>query len=381
MTAITLSHKIRLVPTQEQRIYFAKACGTARFTWNWALAEWKKLYALGEKPGGLSLKKQFNAIKQKEYPWIYEVTKYASQQPFIFLQTAFTRFFRKESRYPRFKKKGVDDSFYIGNDQIKIQGNRIKIPRLGWVKMRETLRFIGKVISATVSRAADKWFVSVNVELNQKPAICENQVIVGIDLGIKTLATLYDGEKIQEVAGTKPLRNLLQRLRRTQRSLSRKQKGSNNRNKQCLKVANLHYRIKCLRQDVLHKLTTLITKTYSHIVIEDLNIKGMLSNRKLARSISDMGLYEFRRQLSYKSQLRGNHIEVVDRWYPSSKKCSSCGKVKAKLGLCEREYKCDTCGLEIDRDHNAAKNLFNVLSTASLAGFKVCGEAGAGSNA
>lgn len=187
MSAITLTHKIRLDPTFKQENYFRQACGVARFTWNWALAQWKKQYQAGNKPNGLDLKKQFNAIKPIEFPWTYHVTKYASQQPFIFLQTAFRRFFNNKSNYPQFKKKGVHDSFYIGNDHIKLDESKIHIPKLGWVRMREALRFSGKVISATISRIADKWFVSLNVELDQPPVACENQAGVGVDLGAKRL--------------------------------------------------------------------------------------------------------------------------------------------------------------------------------------------------
>jgi len=155
MVKITLTHKIRLKPTYKQENYFRQACGVARFTWNWALGEWKRQYEACKKPTGLGLKRQFNAIKPVEFPWMYNVTKYASQQPFIFLQSAFKRFFDKKAKYPQFKKKGIHDSFYIGCDHIKIEDKRVHIPKLGWVKMREALRFSGKVISATISHVAD----------------------------------------------------------------------------------------------------------------------------------------------------------------------------------------------------------------------------------
>jgi transposase len=193
MTAAALTHKIRLDPTGKQQTYFRQACGVARFTWNWALAEWKRQVQAGKNPNALELKKQFNAIKPVQFAWMYDVTKYASQQPFIFLQSAFKRFFNKQSNYPQFKKKGVHDSFYIGNDHIKLDGMKIHIPKLGWVPMREALRFSGKVISATISRTADKWFVSLNVTLDQPPLGCENQAAIGVDLGIKRPATLFDG--------------------------------------------------------------------------------------------------------------------------------------------------------------------------------------------
>ena len=372
MEAVRLSHKIRLVPSPVQDDYFRRACGVSRFTWNWALAEWRRQHERGDKPSGLRLKKQFNAIKPVEFPWMFEVTKYASQQPFLHLQAAFQRFFRKEARYPRFKRKGVRDSFYIGNDHIQVEQQRIRIPKLGWVRMREALRFSGKLVSATISRVADKWFVSLTVELDERPKPCESQEGVGVDLGINRLATLSNGQMVE---APKPLRRYLTKLRKLSRRLSRKEKGSKNWEKARLKLSQLHYRIRCIRQDSLHKLTSYLTDNYDEIVIEDLNVKGMLRNRRLARAVSDIGLHEFRRQLQYKAELRRNHVVVVDRWFPSSKTCSQCHTVKGKLTLGDRVFRCDACRLELDRDKNAAISL---MSTVSFTGFEACGEEGSG---
>ncbi len=186
----TLSHKIRLHPTPQQQVYLRRACGVARFVWNWALERWRQEYEAGSKPSGMALKKQFNAIKGEEFPFVYEVTKYAAQQPFLHLQTAFRNFFANRARYPRFKRKGVHERFYIGNDHVKLDAKRIWIPKLGWVRMREELRFRGSVVSAVVSRTADKWFVSLAVELEKMPQRCKSQAAVGVDLGINRLATL-----------------------------------------------------------------------------------------------------------------------------------------------------------------------------------------------
>ncbi|MEN8220773.1 MAG: RNA-guided endonuclease TnpB family protein [Pseudomonadota bacterium] len=355
---INLAHKICLDPTHKQEQYFRQACGIARFTWNWALAEWKSQSDAGFKPKAFELKKQFNAIKPIEFPWIYNVTKYASQQPFIQLQTAFNRFFQGISHYPQFKKRGHHDSFYIGNDHIKLEGNLIKLPKLGWVRMREALRFSGKVISATISRQANKWFVSLNVELYQAPKSCDSQAGVGVDLGIKALATLSNGEAFE---APKPLKKFLKKLKRMQRSFSRRVKGSNNRQKIRQKIAKVHARIKNLRHDSLHKLTSYLTDHFGGIVIEDLNVSGMLKNRNLSRAIADIGFYEFRRQLEYKSKYKGNYLLIADRWFPSSKTCSNCGHKKEKLKLSERVYHCEACGHKQDRDLNAAINLKNLL--------------------
>jgi putative transposase len=355
---ITLAHKICLDPNHEQEQYFKQACGIARFTWNWALEEWKRQYENGLKPTAFALKKQFNAIKPVDFPWMYNVTKYASQQPFIHIQTAFNRFFNGLGGYPKFKKKGHHESFYIANNHIKLDGKNIKLPKLGWVRMRETLRFSGKVISATISGKANKWFVSLNVELDQAPKSCESQAGVGVDLGIKVLATLSNGEAFE---APKPLKKYLKKLKRMQRSLSRRLKGSNNRPEIKEKIASAHAKITNIRRDSLHKLTSFLTDNFGGIVIEDLNVSGMLKNRKLSRAIADIGFFEFRRQLEYKSKYKGNYLLIADRWFPSSKLCSNCGHKKEQLKLSERVYHCETCGQSRDRDLNAAINLKKLL--------------------
>ena len=381
MSVVTLAHKIRLRPNREQEAYFVRACGVSRFCWNWALEAWKKLYDRGEKPNALELKKQFNAIKSEAYPWTYEVTKYASQQPFIHLQSAFVRFFRQQSQYPRFKRRGMHDSFYIGSDHLQLKGKRIRIPKLGWVRMRESLRFSGKINSATVSRTADHWYVSVSVELDEMPTPCENQEGIGVDLGINRLASLSNGETY---AGPKPLKTALKKLRRYSRWLSRKKLGSKNRHKARIQVARLHHRIHCIRVDALHKLTFHLTKSFDVIAIEDLNVRGMVRNRRLARAILDMGFHEFRRQLDYKTKLRRGHVVAVDRWFPSSKLCSNCNVIKDELLLGERMFRCEACGHELDRDHNAAINIARAVldpfSTVSSAGMDACGEESSGSH-
>lgn len=370
---ITLTHKIRLDPTYKQKVYFAKACGVARFTWNWALAKWEEKYQAKIKTSSFELKKEFNFLKAKEFPWIYEVTKYASQQPFIHLQRAFQGFFNKKSKYPKYKKKGVHDSFYIGGDQIKVEGKQVKIPNLGWVRLTESLRFEGKINSATITRKADFWFISFSMETNQKPQLCENQATVGVDLGIKALATFSDGKSLES---SKPLKKQLNRLRRCQRKISRRQKGSQNRTKAKIALAKIHYKVANIRNDQLHKLTTELTENYQYIVIEDLDVSEMLQQKRLSRQISDSGWYEFRRQLSYKSAIRGNKIFIADKWFASSKKCSSCGHHKNELKLSEREYNCTECHLKIDRDVNAAICLKQLISTVSFTGIDACGQDG-----
>lgn len=230
-----------------------------------------------------------------------EVTKNAPQTAIIQLGEAFKNFFAGRAKYPKRRKKGVHDRFTLTNDQFIVDGSRIRIPNLGWVRMRESLRFNGKILSATVSRVADRWYVSVAMELPDSSHLpkAENPGTAGVDLGVSALATLSTGEP--PVAGPKPHKALLQRLRRLSRSLSRKKKGSANRLKARKKLARLHARIAQIREDALHKLTTNLTRRFHTIGIENLNVRGMLANGHLVRSIADMGFFEFRRQLAYKA--------------------------------------------------------------------------------
>lgn len=373
MKVINRTHKILLDPTRKQKIYFQKACGISRFTWNWALSRWEEKYKAGEKTNALALKKEFNALKTEKFSWVYEVTKYACQQPFLHLQKGFQGFFSKKTKYPKYKKKGIRDSFYIGGDQIRIDKKTVKIPNLGKVRLRECLRFEGKITGVTVSRTADRWFISISVETQTIPKKCESQASVGVDLGVKSLATLSTGKTFPP---NNPLKKKLRQLGRLQRKLARRQTGSKNRSKIKHRIAKLHYKVACSRNDVIHKLTTELTENYRDIVIEDLDVSKLVKNKRLARSILDGGFYEFRRQLTYKAELRGNRIYVADPFYPSSKTCSSCGRCKDTLALSEREYSCTHCGLLLDRDLNAAKCLGKLLNTVSSTGIHACRQDG-----
>ncbi|MCG5496897.1 RNA-guided endonuclease InsQ/TnpB family protein [Ectothiorhodospira variabilis] len=374
------AHRIALAPNNRQATYFARAAGTARFAYNWALAEWQCQYAAWKqdnslpKPSQAALRRHLNAIKRKQFPWMLEVTKTAPQMAIIQLGEAFKNFFAGRAKYPKFRKKGVHDRFTLTNDQFRVEDSRIRIPHLGWVRMRESLRFAGKIMSATVSRVADRWFVSITVETEDPPRRpAENQGSVGVDLGVSALATLSTGDTI---TGPKAHTALLKRLRRVSRSLSRKQKGSSNRNKAKAKLARLHARIANIRSDALHKLTSDLTRRFHTIGIEDLNVCGMMANRHLARSIAEMSFHECRRQLEYKADQRGGQVVVADRWFPSSKMCSVCGAVQKAMPLSTRQWICPDCGVHHDRDVNAARNLahYAVSSTVSA-----CGEEGAGS--
>ena len=381
MTVIR-GHIIRLDPTNKQATHFSKACGVARLAYNWALAEWQKQYEADKnyrdecqakgitidenrlnKPSQGKLRKQLNSIKREQFPFMLEVTKCSPQLAIMQLGDAFKRFFKGESKHPQFRKKGVNDRFSLSNDQFKLKSKNnkphIQIPNLGLVRMTEHLRYNGKILSAKVFTKGSKWFVSIAVELDdtQKP-LPKTGKSVGLDLGITDLATLSDGTKIQ---APKPLKNKLKKLQRLSKSLSRKQKDSNNREKAKTKLSRLHDKISCIRKDFTHKLTTQLVKSYDMICIENLNVKGMVKNRKLARSIHDLGFYEFKRQLIYKANQWGKTIKELDRFYPSSKTCSNCGFIMAKenLTLAVRHWICPSCHANHDRDINASINILN----------------------
>ena len=300
---------------------------------------------------------------------MYECSKCAPQEALRDLNRAFQNFYRglKEGKhigFPRFKNKGMNDSFRLYGT-IRFEGRRIQLPRIGKIRIKEKRKKYckGRILSATVRRRANRWFVSVAVQENiedPKPIV---SYAVGVDLGIKTLATLSDGTTF---ANPRALGKRIKKMRKLSKSLSRKKKGSKNRDKAKLKLAKMHLRIFNVRQDTLHKLTTYLAKSHSRIVIENLGVSGMMKNQKLARAIADVGMYEFRRQLEYKCQWYGSKLDITSRRFPSSKRCSSCGHKKNELSLSEREYECEECGLKVDRDLNAALNLVTVSLPETL---------------
>ena len=364
-----LGHVIALDPTDEQAIHFRRACGTARYAYNWALAEWDRMRAAGEKPSALKLKIAWNAYRVS-IPWSYDVTKCAGNQAILDLRRAFANFFRdvkkpkaqRKFRYPTFKKKAINESFALWNDQFGLDGERVRIPKLGWVKTREALRFEGKIMGARVSFSGGRWFLSVQVETDARRESAPEGSIVGVDLGVTTLATLSNGEKIE---GPRPRKHLLDAVKRLQRRISLqkhrakklKQHASRRQFKRQLRLSRLHARIANIRKDAAHKLTSFLTSRFQTVVIEDLNVSSMSKNHALAGSILDCGFGEIRRQLDYKAEMRNGRILVVDRFFPSSKLCSCCGFKADDMPLSVREWVCSNCGETHDRDLNAAINL------------------------
>lgn len=362
-------HVIRLDPTVKQANAMARAAGVSRFTYNWALAEWKRQYEAGKRPSGPALGKQFNQIKREQFPWVMESPRDANSQPFADLGRAFSNFFAslsgkrrgKSVGYPQFRRRRVDDSFYVANDKFECRqrGKRgvVRLPVIGDVRMCEAFRWRGKVLSGRVYRQADRWYLAVACEVDARVPHVHRSPIVGVDLGLKTAVVPSHGPSVD---APKPLRASLRRLRRANRRLHRRKKGGANRNKARVQVARLHQRVACIRKDFWHKVTTDLVRENQAIVVEDLSMSFMLRNRRLARAASDVGLGMFRPMLQYKAPAYGGEVLVADRYYPSTQRCSGCVNIKSgdgKISLGESEYACDRCGAVMDRDVNASLNL------------------------
>ena len=350
-----LSIKTKLKLSKSQETVMSKHAGIARFTYNWGLATWNNLYKDGVAPNKYLLKKFFNNHVKPEFTWIKEtgICQKITQYAFDNLGDSFSRFFSKKGGYPNFKKKGHHDSFTIdaGGKPIPVGGTSIKLPTIGRVKTYEGLPHT-TCKSITISRTADSWFIAFAYEQNHEPTVKSHEV-VGVDLGIKTLATLSTGVVFPN---PKHYKAYLSKLCRLAKELSRKENGSSNRFKAKQKLALHHAKIANKRKNTLHQITTYLCKNHATIVVEDLNVSGLLKNHKLAQVIADCGFSEFKRQLEYKAQKFGCEIVIADRWFPSTKTCSNCGHIQ-DIPLKERTYNCESCGHSMDRDLNAAINL------------------------
>ena len=375
--------KVALDPTPAQERLFLSHAGAARFAFNAGLAHVKEALEAGAKPewSFYSLVRWWNASKDvlavdaDGVPWWAENSKEAANTGLRSLASALTNWSKsrrgarkgRKVGFPKFKAKDrATPRFAYTTDFRLIEGDpkALRLPKVGRVHcMEDVAERVGgaRVLRVTVSRRAGRWYAALTVERDDKPVTKPPQGgAVGVDLGIKTLATLSDGTVIEN---PRCLAASERRLKRAQKALSRKTRGSKRRAKARAKVARLHARVTNQRLDAMHKATTMIARTYSTVCIEDLNVAGMVKNRRLAKAIMDASFGEFRRQLDYKTARTGAALRVIDRWYPSSKTCSKCGRVKAKLSLSERVYRCDACGLSIDRDLNAAINI-NVAGSA-----------------
>jgi putative transposase len=359
------AHQIRLNPTPEQEVYFSKAAGTARFVFNWGLAAWKAYKAEhpGEAHGVLALKKNFNAMKEVQFPWVYEVAKDVAEGAFSNLAAALKNYFEsqrgkrkgKKVGFPRFKsKKNKRQSFRLNNDKIHVDGHAFYVPKLGWVNMAEALRFDGKIMGAVVSRQAGRWYVSLTVEMESPKPHAFEKPVVGIDLGLKTRMVLSNGTQRENQT---LLRSELQHLKRLSRRLSHRHVGSARWWKAKRQLERFHERIAHRRADYLHKATTHIARTYEVVGLENLHVAGMLKNHRLALSLSDAAFGEIRRQLAYKCDWYGGRVLTVSRFFPSSRLCGNCHTKYDRLELSDRQWICPQCGTLNPRDPNAAQNI------------------------
>ena len=371
--SMNLAHKIALNPTRRQERLLWEHVGYARFAANSAIADFCEGLVAREWRNDKTLRPRWNARKAELAPWATHLSQNAAKNAIRNVGKAISRWvdYRRALRegrparyvgFPRWRKRGVHDSYQADNGRgtVIVQGRSARLPRIGWVKMREELRFAGDITTVVVSNDGIRWYVSIGVDTGTTPPPKRIGESVGIDMGVRTLATLSDGTVIEN---PKALTLALASLRRVDKAIARSKnthghnRQSNRREKLYGRRWRLHARVRHLRYDFQHKATTAITKRYARVGVETLNISGMIRNRRLSRAIADTGMSSFISMLQYKSELYGAELVRIDRWYASSKLCSGCGNRKADLALSVREYHCHVCGFVMDRDENAAKNI------------------------
>ena len=396
---INRAYKVALDPNDVQNTAFARHAGAARWAYNWGLTTWKRLYEerkavvtgtsekIGKVTDAMDLHKRLNAIKKspKEdggVPWMYGTSKCAPQESLRDLERAYTNTFRrlsegKKGGFPKYKSKHKSRKSFRLTGTILVKEDRVKLPVIGWVRLAER-KYVPTdvpVKSVTVSEKAGRWFVSILVESGQT-AVTMNPDghIIGVDLGVNALATCSDGTVYEN---PKALNQVAEKIKSLSKRIARQEKGSNRRKKTKLKIARAHARASSIRTDALHKMTTSILKTkgLKTIVVEDLNVAGMVKNHRLARSVSDAAFGEARRQFTYKALWGGVELVFAHRFFPSTKRCSACGVIKDGMPLGERVFLCESCGFTAERDENASYNLRDYPSldwkpkfTASSAG-------------
>ena len=352
------SHKIALRPTDAQEAWFAQQCGYARFAYNAALSDFKSGLAADDWRSFIDLNNRFNQAK-KGFDWTEGMDQRAALYAIRNLSEGVQRWKDKLNGFPRFKKRGHRQSYTTDEQSVKVEGKRIKLPKIGWVKMFQELRFQGEFIRVTISRTAHRWFVSITIDTGtpNAPRDTRGLPVVGVDVGINSLATLDNGTHYEN---PRPLKRYERKLAREQRKLSRKVFLSQNWYKQKRIVEKLHYRIACIRNDAHHKTTTEIVMSASAIGIETLKVTNLLKNKRLAKALSDSALGGFLEKLRTKAESLRIPIVQAPQFFASSKTCSRCGHKKTDLTLSDREYHCSSCGYSENRDINAALNLRHV---------------------
>lgn len=383
LTKVHKAYRFELKPNRQQLTSLREHAGAARYAYNWALNR----CCNGEsKPNAIKLHKEWNSWKRENAPWVTRVSKCAPQSAFKNLQRAYQNFFEGRARFPKARKKHRRDSFRL-DGALYALGKAVQLPRLGRIRVKEnTSKLIrrineekARIVSATVTQEADRWFVSFAVEEQIViPESCSKKPVCGIDLGLSSFVTMVDEDgKVDNFFSPKALKKIERKRKRLQKAHSRKKKGSNNRKKSAKRIARICRKEKNRRRDFLHKLSSRLAKTKRAIGMENLSVKNMLKNHRLAKSISDAGWRTFREMLEYKCKWYGCELVIADRFYPSSKLCSNCGTTKPELSLSERVFRCAACGYTVNRDENAAINL-RQLCTASSTGNYACGDSAAG---
>ena len=376
------AHKIALDPNKRQTTALRQHCGAARVAFNHALADFREGLDAGEWRGDKSLRPRFNAVKRELYPWMRDLSANAGKNAIIHCGRAIERWgaYRKAKKagkaarfvgFPKFrsvKRTGYRYQADNGAGTVKTDGKRVKLPRVGWVRMREHPRFDGEVRSAFVSERGGRWFVTLTYAMPDNPPERGGET-VGVDMGLKTLATLSDGTRLES---PKALAGEQAKLRRLNKRLARQKRGSNRRARTVRRLSRCHARIANIRQDHARKTTSAIAKRagLGAIKVETLNIRGMMRNRRLSRAFADAGIADWLRTLGCKCEREGIRIVKIDRRYPSSRLCNDCGAKNDTLTLAMRDWRCKGCGAEHDRDLNAAKN----IRDAPSCGVKARGE-------
>lgn len=373
---ITKTFRYRLEPNAGQRELFLRYAGCCRFVFNHALEERVAAYEAGAV--SLSYKEQCKRLPElkvaEDTSWLAEVQSQVLQQALKDLDAAYRHFFRRVKAgetpgFPKFRKKGRKDAFRFPQG-VKVNDSRVYLPKIGWVRYRESRALEGRICQTTIKREGERWFVHLACEVNlpaPPPVAVTEEGSVGIDVGIKRFAVLSDGTEIEN---PRFLAKALAKLKRGQRALSRKEKRSKNWEKQRAKVAKLYLHVKNARKDFAHKVSTAIVKKHDVIAVEDLNIMGMLHNRSLSFAISDVGWGMFLRMLQYKAEWAGKHFVRIGRFVATTKACAACGQ-KQPMPLSVRTFACGVCGTVIDRDWNASLN----IRSAGLAVLNACGGA------
>lgn len=367
------SVKIRLLPTKEQELLMLKSIGCSRFVYNWALNRANEMYQNGDKYSMANIRKEFTQLKkQEDFKWLNEVSNTMMVESMRNLDKAFKSFFKKKSRRPKFKsKRKSSKSFYVRYEHLYFKDNVCNIEKIGKVKFKTNYDIPNcKYSNPYCSYDGKYWYLSFGFEVEENQTTLNKDLSIGIDLGVKDLATINVLDKpIVNINKTKKVRRLKKKLKRLQRQISRKYEANKNGNK-FVKTNNivklekqiklLHRKLSNIRNNHIHQATNRVIKLKPYrVVMEDLNVSGMMKNKYLAKAIQEQCFYEFIRQMKYKCEFNRIEFVQVDRFFPSSKTCSHCGSIKQDLKLKDRVYKCNDCGLEIDRDKNASINLSN----------------------